>query len=206
MPSLKFYLAKLVRRLKIADVLDTDVHPTSKICYGTHIHHTKIDRYSYIAPDTAVVNAEIGAFTSIASGCIIGGGAHPTDWVSSSPVFYKGKNSLKKNFSDNEFTETKRTVIGNDVWIGSRCLIKSGVKIGDGAVIGMGAVVTHDVEPYSIVGGNPARLIRWRFDDDIIEKLQKTEWFNMAESDLKKYGPYFNDPERFIEEWEKNNK
>ncbi len=206
MPSLKFYLAKFVRRLKIADVLNTEVDKTAKICFGTHIHHSKIGRYSYVAPDTAVVNTEIGAFTSIASCCIIGGGAHPTDWVSSSPVFYNGKNSLKRNFANNEFIQTKRTIIGNDVWIGSRCLIKSGVKIGDGAIIGMGAVVTRDVEPYSILGGNPARLIRKRFDDQTIAKLQNTKWFNMKDSELEKYGPLFNNPERFIEEWEKNHK
>lgn len=74
---------------------------------------------------------------------------------------------------------TPRTVIGNDVWIGQGAFIKAGVHIGTGAVIGMGAVVTHDVEPYKIWVGNPARLIRKRFDDEMVQQLLASKWWRI---------------------------
>lgn len=72
-----------------------------------------------------------------------------------------------------------KTIIGNDVWLGANSLVLKGVKIGDGAVIGAGAVVTKDVPPYAIVGGNPAKVIKMRFDDETIGKLMQLQWWNL---------------------------
>ena len=105
---------------------------------------------------------------------------------------------MKTNFSNVGFEEYEKTEIGNDVWIGSNCLIKAGVKIGNGAVIGMGSVVTHDVPPYEIWAGNPARLIRKRFDEDTINRLQNICWWDWDDERLRKYGDLFEDPVKLI--------
>ena len=116
-------------------------------------------------------------------------------------VFYEGRDSVKAKFSKHKRKDPGIATIGNDVWIGINSIIKAGVTIGNGAVIGMGSVVTKDVEDYTIVGGCPARVIRKRFDDDIIRKLSEIQWWNFSDDMLRKYAQYFTNPEKFIEEW-----
>ena len=195
--NIKYLFCRLLTR-KPSATKGLKAHKRASYGNGAKLINCEIGRYSYIYDSTAI-NTKIGSFCSIASDCIIGGGFHPTNWVSSSPVFYKGKNVFKKHFSQNEFTEHYNTEIGNDVWIGSRCLIKSGVKIGDGAIIGMGSVVTHDIPPYEIWGGTPARFIRKRFDDDTIKKLLELKWWNLNDKELEKYGDAFNNPKTLFE-------
>lgn len=180
-------------------ILDSTKDKTAVICNGTQFVKSCIGRYSYIS-NSSVVNTEIGSFCSIAGGCVIGGGSHPIEFVSTSPVFYGKRNVLRKNFVNTDYEEFKKTVIGNDVWIGSHCLIKGGVTIGDGAIIGMGSIVTHDIEPYSIVGGNPAKTIRMRFDEETVNALLEIKWWNFDDAKLEKYADIMNDPLRFIEE------
>ncbi|MDY6367775.1 MAG: CatB-related O-acetyltransferase [Clostridia bacterium] len=179
-------------------VLNSKINKKAKVGHGTQFVNSSIGKYSYVY-GSVVICAEIGNFCSIAENCVIGGGKHPTDWVSTSPVFYKGKNCLKKNFSQNLFSEFDKTVIGNDVWIGSKAIIKGGVNVGDGAIIGMGSVVTHDVPPYEIWAGNPARCIRKRFPDDTVQKLLAIEWWNWDDETLLKNADAFNDPKKLIE-------
>ena len=200
--DVKYIISRALNRRPVAKK-NSQIHKKAKVGNGAKLVNSKIGRYSYIY-ESSVAHADIGAFCSIASGCTIGGGSHPTDWVSSSPVFYKGRNVLYKNFSQNEYSEYKRTVIGNDVWIGNGCLIKGGVTIGDGAVIGMGSVVTHDVPPYEIWAGNPARLIRKRFDDETIKKLIELKWWELDDDTLSKYGDAFNNVEALIKCLEEN--
>lgn len=118
----------------------------------------------------------IGRFCSIATGVtILLGGEHNTDFTSTYPfkVFLDGfEDSPKYAGTNGDVT------IGNDVWIGTNALILSGVKIRDGAVIGASSVVTKDIEPYSVVAGNPARMIRKRFDEETIERLLRIKWWN----------------------------
>ena len=92
-------------------------------------------------------------------------------------------------------------MIGNDVWIGRNAIILPGNTIGDGAIIAAGAVVTHDVPPYTIVGGVPARPIRKRFSDDIIEKLLEIKWWDWPEEKIVENFEYFYQPEKFAEKF-----
>lgn len=134
-------------------------------------------------------NAQIGRYCSVADGLKLGVGRHPTDFLTSSPVTYKNFLGFEQHFIDRQ-PDWQRTLpnsgpleiwprnrVGNDVWIGTNVFIKDGTAIGDGAIIGAHAVVTHDVAPYQIMGGNPARVIRHRFPDRTVEKLLKLQWW-----------------------------
>jgi acetyltransferase-like isoleucine patch superfamily enzyme len=131
------------------------------------------------------------------SGCFNWGGAHPIDKVSTSPVFCEGKNIFSRNFAKLSFAPFKKTIIGNDVWIGNKAIILQGVTIGNGAVVGAGAVVTKDVPPYAIVVGNPAVILRKRFDENVVSLLERTKWWNMTEKDLMRLGTEFENPKMF---------
>lgn len=176
------------------------VDRTAAICTGVRFYRGKIGRYSYIGNNSFVTDTDIGNFTSISTDCYIGGTSHPVEWVSTSPVFHKWGNIMKKNFARHEFDIFNRTTIGNDVWIGNRVMIKAGVTIGNGAVIGMGSVVTKDIGPYEIWAGNPARYIRKRFEEDTTEKLTKTQWWNWDDTEIEKHANIFIDPIAFINE------
>lgn len=196
--KISYYISKLIKKIQLPAVKKSKIDKTSKICSGSLVVETLMDKYSYIGNFCTVINSSIGKFCSIADNCIIGGAAHPMSWVSTSPVFHHGKNVLKKNFSTHVFETSKKTYIGNDVWIGSNCLIKSGVKISDGAVLGMGSVLTKDVGPYEIWAGNPAKMIKKRFSESIIEKLVNLKWWDYSEENLEKLSNEFNSIEKFI--------
>jgi acetyltransferase-like isoleucine patch superfamily enzyme len=127
-------------------------------------------------------------FSSIADGVVIMlGGEHRVDWATTFPLqeYYAEWSAIEGH------PATKGdVVIGNDVWIGREALILSGVTIGDGAVIGARALVTKDVMPYSIVGGNPARHIKFRFDADSIDELKKIAWWDWPEEYIREATPY----------------
>lgn len=190
--------AKILKKIQGSALKNSSIHSTSKVESGCNIVNTTMDRHSFCGYDCEIVNCEIGAFTSIANGVIIGGGMHPIDWVSMSPVFYEGRDSVKTKFSVHKRESVKSTSIGNDVWIGRNALIKQGVSIGTGAVVGMGSVVTKDVPPYTIVAGNPARVIRMRFEENTINELLKSEWWKMSDSKLNKFAYTFNNPVEFL--------
>ena len=181
-----------------ATVVDSTIHKTARVQHHANVKYSDVGKYTYISARSSVIHAKLGGFCSIAAGVRIGGGAHKLDAVSTSPLFNRGRNIFGKNFASIDFSPYQTTTIGNDVWIGNRAMILQGVTIGDGAVIGAGAVVTKDVEPYTIVAGNPARVIRKRFDDETIEKLLRLKWWSMSEEDIKKYGKYFEAPEKLL--------
>jgi len=195
----KYLISKLLKKtLNIPAIKNCEIDVTSRVCSASDVTNSTMGRYSYIGSYCSVINTNIGSFCSIADHCVIGGAAHSLDWVSTSPVFNSGKNIMHKNFSESNFEPFKNTVICNDVWIGSNSLIKSGVRIGNGAVVGMGSVVTKDVEPYTIVAGNPAKVIRKRFDSVTIEKLNKINWWNWENDKISEMATYFNNIDLFL--------
>jgi acetyltransferase-like isoleucine patch superfamily enzyme len=160
-------------------------------------------KHSFCGYNCEIMNADIGSFCSIANGVIVGGGMHPYNWVSMSPVFYEGRDSVKAKFSKHKRVTVKRTIIGHDVWIGQNALIKQGVNVGVGAVVGMGSVVTKDVPPYSIVAGSPAKEIKKRFDNKLIRELINSKWWELKDKELFQFAVYFKNPKDFVERYYK---
>jgi acetyltransferase-like isoleucine patch superfamily enzyme len=158
----------------------------SKINSNVHIlgncliNNSEIYSYTYIGRNSIVQNAKIGHFCSIANDVFIGLGKHPLENFSTSTIFYRSQNTLKIRLieQNSSFKEYENIEIGHDVWIGTRSIILDGVKVGTGAVIAANSIVTKDVPPYAIVAGVPARIIKYRFSDDKINKLLKSEWWN----------------------------
>lgn len=195
---------KLIKKLRGSSIINSRVHPTSKVESGSHIVNTVFDRHSFCGYDCEIINCEIGSFCSISNNVKIGGGRHPIEWVGMSPVFYYGRDSVKAKFSTHQREAMKKTIIEHDVWIGEGVIIKAGITIGNGSIVGMGSIVTRDVEDYSIVAGNPAREIRKRFDEQTINKLLEIKWWNFSDEQLYKYAKFFTNPAEFIREVEKN--
>lgn len=199
--NLSYIYGKLFKKIiRGKCVINSVIHKTAKVNSGATIVDSTIGRYTYTCYDDEIVNCEIGQFCSISDEVIIGGAEHPIDWVSTSPVFQNVKHSgPKKRFAKLDFNGIPKTYIGNDVWIGKRAIIKAGIKIGDGAVIGAGAVVTKDVPPYAVVVGVPAKIIKYRFDEATITKLSDSKWWEMPDADLQKYSRLINRPTEFLE-------
>lgn len=138
--------------------------------------------YTYFGEDCLIGSCKVGRFCSIAPGVKIALGEHPLHHVSTHPFFFGSKNGFKlpdgigtpRNLGEKRHSAA---VIGHDVWIGANVVICRGVTIGNGAVIAAGAVVTNDVAPYSVVGGLPAKHLKYRFDEDVIAALLKSEWW-----------------------------
>lgn len=178
-------------------------------CYfdlGVHVENRTtlinchVGRYTCIGFDSRYMNCHIGAFSSLGPQVLAGLGMHPTNFVSTSPAFYSPNHStcLLKLSSQELFVEQSEINIGHDVWVGARAIILDGVKIGDGAIVAAGAVVTKDVLPYSIVGGVPAKIIRMRFDDSIITRLLDIHWWDKDIKWITSHAPYFTDMDSFL--------
>lgn len=185
--SIHYYWNKFVLMFHGKALKNCEIDKNACINYCSNVINSSMSRYSYCGYNCWIVNTQIGAFCSISNGVRIGGPSHPIDWVSTSPVFHSGRNMFRKHFSEHYFNPFKKTVIGNDVWIGENALVKAGVTIANGAVVGMGSVVTRDIGPYEIWVGNPARLLRKRFSDENIELLLKIKWWDFSESELKRF-------------------
>lgn len=198
--KISYLYSKFVKKvLRGKCIINSKIDKTSAVASGCNISNSSLGRYSYLSYDCEVINCEIGAFCSISDHVFIGGAEHPISYVSTSPVFLNVVHSgPTKRFAKFSLPETKKTIIGNDVWVGHGVTIKQGVRIGNGAIVGSGAVVTKDVPDYAIVGGVPASIIRYRFSDGIIQQLLQSKWWNLKDDELLKYSMYFNNVDDFV--------
>lgn len=179
-------------------LVNSDVQDNSFVGPSCQIYGSTLGRHTYAAADVELRKVTVGNFCSIGPGVIVGMGKHPTNLVSTHPAFYS-KNKGYETFADqNYYEEYDSTEIGHDVWIGTRVLIPGGVKIGTGAVIAAGSVVTKDVEPYAIMGGVPAKVLRYRFPDETRDKLLKSEWWNANSDEFRRNWKQFNQVDSFL--------
>lgn len=180
----QFYFKRKVDKLKLGvnTMIFKSCSLSSNISIGDNcnLSNTSIGSYSYMGSNCKIHYTSIGKFCSIGSDVKIGLSNHPTEtFVSTSPYFYLPNFNGDSSFVNKQyFNPTKPIRIGNDVWIGANVLINDGVNIGDGAIIAAGAVVTKDVEPYSIVGGVPAKVIKMRHTNEQREKLIALKWWD----------------------------
>jgi chloramphenicol O-acetyltransferase type B len=153
----------------------------------------QLGSYSYLSEESHFQKTNIGRFCSISNQIACGLFHHPTNFISTSPVFYSTLKQCGVSFSqENYFDENiKPTIIENDVWIGTKVIIKGGIRIGNGAVVGAGAVVVSDIPDYAIVGGSPAKIIRFRFPPEVIEELLNIKWWEWSDDELKSVQPFF---------------
>lgn len=157
--------------------------------YSGYYHgHSFDDCARYLLPGEGADKLIIGSFCSIGSGAsfiMAGNQGHRNDWISTFPFYWMPEQPAFAG-AQNGYEAAGNTVIGNDVWIGSEAIIMPGITVGDGAVIGTRALVTRDVEPYAIVGGNPAKNIRMRFERHFIEMLLEMQWWNWPDDQLQR--------------------
>lgn len=151
-----------------------EVDFSTEVCARTSIYNSKVGKYGFISIDCWMKGAEIGNYVSMAGMVQIGAMEHPYWDLSTNTYLCK------------ELPVTKKTKIGNDVWIASQVVIRQGVTIGDGAVIGANSFVNKDVPPYSVVVGSPARVLKYRFSDTIIEELQKSRYWEFPPKKARK--------------------
>lgn len=173
---------------KYAKMSDTKIGVHNYFSFATKVIKCIIGDYSYIGESSEIKSTTIGKFTCIGPNVKIGLGMHPSDtFVSVHPIFYSLAAQVGKTFADQQyFTEYDNVQIGNDVWIGANVIIPGGVIVGDGSIIASGAVVTKNVPPYAIVGGVPAKVIKYRFNEQQINELLDLKWWDKDESILKK--------------------
>ena len=194
--------AYIFLRIKKKSIVQNFIHVPYKVLkqgIGTHVYlrkgvyfegcpqHVRIGDYTYINSAHIYDNVQIGKFCSIAHQVCIAPGEHYLNRLATYPV----KIRVLGQDWNNVFPEKKQTIIGNDVWIGNNVTILSGIDIGDGAVIAAGAVVTRDVPPFAIVGGVPAKILKYRFSDEVIRKLEHLKWWDKNINWVKKYKDIF---------------
>ena len=183
-----------------------DFESPVRISNSIIIGDCSIGAFSYIGSGSEIRNTLIGRFCSIAANVATGPAEHPVDWLSSHPFQFNGVRYFEKSEDWGKYSSdlnkfegnSGRTKIGNDVWIGRNSIIRQGVSVGDGAIVAGGAFVNKDVPPYAIVAGVPAKIIRYRFDSLLIEKMLNVCWWDW-EICPDKHGIDFSEPELAID-------
>lgn len=193
------------KHIKINDgayILNSELSDYNVFYPNVSVNNSSLGKFVYIDSFAIINHTHIGNFCSIGPSCRIGLFKHPPHYISTSPVFFSLYKQCGITFADDfYYNEYEDVYIGNDVWIGANVLIADGVNIGDGAIIAAGAVVTRNVEPYTIVGGVPARCIKKRFSELQIEQLLKLKWWYKDIDWIKDNWKFFNKSNAFFSEF-----
>ncbi|PXW78841.1 hypothetical protein BZA02_10961 [Ruegeria sp. P4] len=173
----------------------------------TRVANSHFGDYSYCDRMCDIANAEIGKFANIASSVRIGATDHPMEKASLHHFLYRSASYWEDAADDADWFQhrkSRRAVIGHDTWIGHGALIKPEVTIGHGAVVASGAVVTKDVAPYTIVGGNTAKLIRRRYPEQVADRMMALGWWDWDHAVLRERLADFRSlkAEEFLEKYE----
>lgn len=178
----------------------------NKVATGTVFLNSSLGYASYVSDHSFIKNTIVGRYTCIANEVMTVAGNHPIHSVSVHPAFYSKEQKLsyvnQTKFADFNYIIPEKkisVIIGNDVWIGARATILEGVKIGDGAVVASGAVITKDVPPYAIVGGIPGKIIKYRFSKETIQKLLRIKWWDKEKAWIRQHADEFDNVNKFIE-------
>ena len=166
---------------------------------NVRLYEVELSDFSYVADGSQLTRTRIGKFCSIGPNVKSGLGLHPSHtFVSTHPVFYSTRKQAQISFADKDyFQENVFSEIGHDVWIGANVLIMDGIRIGNGAIVAAGAVVTADVPDYAIVGGVPARILKYRFEEEI-KHLLESRWWDKDPEWLRKNYKLFHDARKFV--------
>lgn len=170
------------------EVSDTTFGAFTEIGRGTRLAHSHFDDYAYCDRYCDIANATVGKFSNIAAFVRIGATDHPMDKASLHHFHYRSADYFDDETQDDDWfahRRTRRSVIGNDTWLGHGVQVRPDVTIGHGAVIAGGAIVTKDVPPYMIVAGIPAVPLRPRFAPDIVERLLALAWWDWPHEQLR---------------------
>ncbi|WP_417838720.1 chloramphenicol acetyltransferase [Tritonibacter scottomollicae] len=189
------------------DVVNSSFGAYTEIGAGTRVANSRFGDYSYCDRSCDIANAEIGKFANIASFTRIGATDHPMEKASLHHFLYRSASYWEDAEDDAEWfahRKSRRSSIGHDTWIGHGAMIKPEVTIGHGAVVASGSVVTKDVAPYTIVGGNTARLIRRRYPEPVAERMMVLAWWEWDHATLRAALPDFRalQAEAFLEKYE----
>lgn len=193
-------------------VIDRDVffEGANRLDGRTTVLNSTLGYASYVSEQSFIKNTHIGRFCCIAPRVVTVTGNHPTSqFVSVHPAFFSTTPQVgftyvtESKFGDFKYIDSDKKIaveIGNDVWIGDGVRILEGVSVGDGAIVASGAVVTKDVPPYAIVGGVPAKVIKYRFSEEQISKLLKLQWWNKDKSWIAEHADLFSNVEKLLSE------
>jgi acetyltransferase-like isoleucine patch superfamily enzyme len=193
------------RRLRALDYLsegvniDSRISKLAKVNAPFQVFESSIEDYTYVSPGSFISQVTIGKFCSIGPNLFAGHGIHPIDGVSTHPMFYstRKQNGYSLSVTD-KIVERKQIHIGHDVFIGANVTIIDGVTIGNGAVIGAGSVVSKDIPAYAIAVGSPIKVIRFRFDEQTIDELNESRWWELPIEKLNIVEQHFFDVKAFL--------
>lgn len=196
-----FFIKKKIHIKEVENGRYSNIHFNLNTALETDARFSKTNRvcsmgaFSYSHSELGH-GVKVGRYCSVGSGLTIMGADHYPDWISTSPKFYTPEYH-SDDFEHTDLLRSSRNIeIGNDVWIGSGVTLKRNLKIGDGAIIATGSIVTRDVLPFQIVGGVPAKVIKMRFSEELVSRIQNLSWWDYHFHKFK--GLDASDPESFV--------